>query len=171
MAGLALALVLAVVAPLVWAVVAESSRLIPIVAPAALVSTWAVAAVGSLFLVRRRFDVEVVAVLLVAVIAGTVVGALVERLDTLPFGDPFSATALTTILATVVAAAIWSLDLSTFLFTGVVVALGMVGGRGLGTVLRLRRPSLVERAPGWLTAADGPVLAAGLYYPVVSILG
>lgn len=170
--GLALVVVIAVVTTLGWAVASDNSRMIPIIAPALLLSLLAGSATGSLLLARTAFvpDRRAVGVFLAAVIASIAVGAAMERFRHLAFGDPFSMTALAAIVTSLVAASLWDLDLVAFLFAGIVVAAGMVAGRGLGSILRTRRVSLVDRAPGWLSAADGAVMAACLYYPILRLV-
>ncbi len=171
-AGLALVVVVAVVATLGWGVASDTSRMIPIIAPALLLALIAGSATASLVLSRTAFvpDRRAVGVLLAAVIASTAAGVTMERFRHLPFGDPFSMTALAAVVTSLVAASLWDLDLVSFLFAGIVVAAGMVAGRGLGSILRTRRVSLVDRAPGWLSAADGAVLAATLYYPILRLV-
>ena len=171
-AGLALVVVVAVVATLGWGVASDSSRMIPIIAPALLLALIAGSATASLVLSRTAFvpDRRAVGVLLAAVIASTAAGVTMERFRHMPFGDPFSMTALAAVVTSLVAASLWDLDLVSFLFAGIVVAAGMVAGRGLGSILRTRRVSLVDRAPGWLSAADGAVLAATLYYPILRLV-
>jgi hypothetical protein len=39
----------------------------------------------------------------------------------------------------------------------------------MGSILRTRTVSLVERAPGYLSAVDGVMLAAALYYPILRL--
>lgn len=169
--GLGLVVAVAVATTLGWAVASESSRMLPILAPSFLLALVSGAAVGSLVLVRTAFvpPTGATSVFVVTAIAATTVGVVIERFSHLPFGDPFSATALTAVVASLVAASIWNLDLVAFLVAGIVMAVSLIAGRGMGSILRTRTVSLVERAPGYLSAVDGVVLAAALYYPILRL--
>lgn len=163
--GLALAVVGAVMLPLLWAVASDSSRILTIISPVVVMSLVAVLATGSLMLATVMFEdaIHVIGVFLVVAFATTAVGLLIERFTHLPFGDPFSATALTAVLASVVSAALWKLDLVSFLIAGLVAAVALVGGRGFGSVLRTRRVVLIDRAPGATSMLDGVLIAAPLF--------
>ncbi len=173
-AGLALTVVAAVVFPMAWAVASESSRMIQILAPTSLVAVLSGLATASVLLTEFQEGSQVpersVSVLLLILIIGSVVGAVMSQLPNLPFGDPFTAVALAAVLVATVAAAIWDLELSTFLLIGVASAVGFIAGRAFGAVLRTRSTSLVERSPGLLTAIDGAVLTAALYFPLLRLL-
>ena len=170
--GLALGAALAVVFPLVWAVASDESRLLGSLSPTIVVSLVGAAAAGSLLLARRTFEPfdRATGVFLAIAIAATVIGAIVDRFSHLPFGDPFTATTLGAILTALAIAAIWDLDLVTFLIAGVVTAVALVGGSGLGSMLRTRSVDLVGRSPGYLAVIDGVVLAAALYLPVLRLV-
>jgi molybdopterin converting factor small subunit len=169
-AGIALTVAVAVMAPLVWGVISETSRLIQIIAPTVLVSLMAGLAVASLLVVVFTRPPAVLGVFLVVLLVSIPAGALAERIRNMPFGDPFTVIALTAIVSALVASAIWELDLAAYLFVGVVLAVGLVAGRALGSIIRTQSMSLVDRPPGLTWAADGAVVAAGLYYPVISLL-
>ncbi len=130
------------------------------------------AAVGSLVLARSGFVPEsgATSVFVVTAIAATAASMIVERFTHLPFGDPFSVTALTAVVTSLVAASVWDLDLVAFLVAGIVMAVSLIAGRGMGSILRTRTVTLIERAPGYLSAVDGVVLAAALYYPVLRLV-
>lgn len=168
--GLAVGTVLAVVLSLGWGLAARGFRTVPAMAPTLLVGWLAAIATGSLLLVRREYPVEITSVLLATVTVATLAAGAAGRFSNLSFGDPMAATALGGLAATVVAAAVWRLDLFTYLLVGVVIAATLVAGRNLGMMIRSRRPTLVDDAPGWLAALDGPILAAALYYPLLRML-
>jgi molybdopterin converting factor small subunit len=163
--GLALAAAGAVVLPLLWAVASDTSRILTIISPVAVLSLLAALATGALVLAPSLFNqsTAVIGVFLVIVLSTVVVAMVLEQFTHLPFGDPFTATALTAILASVVAAAVWDLDLVSFLIAGVVAAAALVAGRGFGSILRTRRVILIERSPGWTSLLDGVFLAAPLF--------
>jgi hypothetical protein len=75
------------------------------------------------------------------------------------------------VITALVAAAVWDLDLVTFLIVGLVVAVSLVAGRGLGSLLRTRQIILIERSPGLMSTLDGMVLAGVLYLPVLTLAG
>lgn len=168
--GMAIAAAVAMIAPMVWGVISETSRLLTIIAPAILVSLQAGLATASLLEVRFSRTATEFGVFLVVAVAATAAGALTERLRSLPFGDPFTISAITAIAAAIVAAAIWDLELATYLFVGVVLAVGLVAGRTLGSIVRTGSTSLVEKPPGIAYAMDGVIVAAMLYLPILALL-
>lgn len=163
--GLALACAGAVALPLLWAVASDSSRILAIISPVSVLSVVAALATGSLILVHSLFDQpsRVIGVFLAIALSTVAVSLVLEQFTHLPFGDPFSATALTAVLASVVAAAVWGLDLVSFLIAGLVAAASLVAGRGFGSIIRTRRVILIERAPGYASLLDGVLLAAPLF--------
>ncbi len=169
-AGLAVAAAMAVVAPMVWGVISETSRLLTIIAPTMLVSLLAGLSTAGLLQVRFTQDAKVFGVFIAVAVVATAAGALTERLRSLPFGDPFTISAISAIATAVITAAVWDLDLATFLFVGVVLAVGLVAGRTLGSIIRTGTASLVERPPGLTFPLDGVVAAAMLYLPVLAAL-
>jgi len=170
--GLGLALAVAVVAPLVWAVASDSSRVLNSLASATIVSLIVGGVTGSLLLVRSVFvpAQRAVGVYLVVAIVATGVGMLLERVTSFPIGDPFSAAALSAIISSVVAAAVWDMDIVAFLVAGLAMAIALIGGRALGSILRTRRVLLLEHPPGYLPALDGAVLAGWIYLPALLLV-
>jgi len=168
--GMAVAAAVAVIAPMSWGVMSESSRLLTSIAPTVLVSMLAGLATASLLQVRFLYDTKVFGVFLVVAGAATIASGLTERLRTMPFGDPFTISALVAIASSVVAAAVWDLSLATYLFAGVVLAVGLVAGRTLGSIIRTGSSSLVDRPPGLAFPTDGVVAAATLYLPILALL-
>lgn len=169
--GMAIAAGVAVIAPMIWGVMSESSRLLTSISPTVLVSSLAGLAASSLLYVRFVYDAKVFGVFLVVGVAATIAAGLTERLRNVPFGDPFTISAIVAIASSVVAAAVWDLSLATYLFVGVVLAAGLVAGRTLGSIIRTGSGSLVDRPPGVAFPADGVVLAAALYMPILALLG
>ena len=82
----------------------------------------------------------------------------------------FTATTLGAIGTSLAIAAVWDLDLVTFLIMGVVIAASLIAGRGLGSMLRTRRVELISRPPGLLASLDGLVLAAAVFLPVLRLV-
>jgi molybdopterin synthase sulfur carrier subunit len=174
-AGLAVAAALAVIAPMAWGVVSETSRLLQAMGPSTVVSL--LAGLASSSLLAALFDREdalpesAIQVFLVVAALATVVAGLAERLRDLAVGDPFVASAIAAVVASAVSSFIWDdIELPTALFLGVILAVALVAGRAFGTILRTHTTSLVERPPGLAWAVDGTILAAAVYHPVLSML-
>lgn len=168
--GLAVAISVAVV--LGWAVAFEPYRQVEIFAPTLLVALIASLANASMTLSRSSFtpDDSAVGVFLAATIAGVGLGALVARVPSLPFLDRFSTTAIGAVLASVVAAIVWDLDVVGYLLVGLGIAVALVAGQGLSSMIRTGRVVLTERPPGLLSSLDGVVLAAALYFPLIRLV-
>lgn len=171
-AGYGLTIVVAAVVALGWAVALPEYRDVPTYSPVFLTSLLAGLGASSLLLSRSAFspDPSAVDVFLVIVIAAVALGAIVERMPSLPLVDPFTVTAIGAILAAVGAAAIWDLDVVGYLLVGLGVSVALVAGRGLSSMMRTGRVALTERPPGALTSLDAVILAAAIYYPLVSLV-
>lgn len=171
-AGYGLTVALAVAVVLGWAVAFADYRSVAVYAPNLLVSLLAGLATASMVLSRSSFapDDRAVDVFLFAVTVGVLLGALVARMPAIPFLDPFATTAITAVLAAVGAAAFWDLDVAGYLLVGLGVAVALVAGHGLSSMLRTGRVTLTERPPGILTSLDAVVLAAAIYYPLISVI-
>ncbi len=170
--GYSLAVVAAVVVTLGWAVAFPAYREVDVFSPNLLVSLFAGLGTASLLLARSGHspDPRAVDVFLAAVIAGLVVGSIVERMPSVPLVDPFSATAIGAVLGAVGSALIWDLDVVGYLLIGLGIAVALVAGRGFASMLRTGRVALTERPPGWLTSLDGVALAAAIYFPLLAVI-
>lgn len=170
--GYGIALGVAVVVALGWAIAFPHYREVDSFSPMLLTSLLAALAAASLMLARTPFSPSdsAVDVFLVAVVAGLVLGAVAVRLQHMPLLDPFSVTALAAVVGAVAAAALWDLDLVGYLLLGLGIAVSLVAGRGLSSMLRLGRVSLTELTPGAAAAVDSVVLAAAIYFPLVRII-
>ncbi len=168
MTGVALGAVAAVVLPMGWAVLSDSSRVISILAPMVLVGVVGALATGALIVAQRMPDLgrQGVGVLLTGLVAGGVAAAVLYRVTQSPLGDPIMASGLATLIGTVVAAAVLDQDLVTFSIVGAVASLAMVSGRGFGSIIRTRSVRLTELSSGLLPLIDGAVLAAAVFLPV-----
>jgi hypothetical protein len=171
-AGYGLTVALAVAIVLGWAVAFPDYRQVDVYAPSLLVGFMAGLGTASMVLSRSSFapDERAVDVFLVSVIAAVVLGALVARMPSIPYLDPYSTTAIVAVLFSVGAAAIWGLDVVGYLLIGLGVAVALIAGNGLSSMLRIGSVSLTERPPGLLAPMDGVVLAAAIYYPLVSVI-
>lgn len=168
--GVAMAIAVAVV--LGWAVAFHSYRQIEVFSPNLLVGLLGALGSASMILTRSSFtpDPQAVDVFLVAVVAGVGLGAIVARFPTLPFLDRFSTTAISAVVAAVAAASLWDLDLVGYLLVGLGIAVALVAGQGLSSMLRTGGVMLTERPPGFLPAVDGVVLAAAVYFPLIRLV-
>lgn len=170
--GLAVAMALSVVIVLAWGVGIEGYRSVDTVAPGVLVAFLATTAVGSLVLTRSTAvpDPQAIDVFLWVVAVAVVLGAGVDRLTQLPYLDPYTVTAIAAILTAVGVAYFGDLDVAGYLLVGLGLAVTLVAGRGLGSLLRTGTVSLTDRAPGMLRGLDGAILAAAIYFPLVKMV-
>ncbi len=170
--GYALSMAIAVAVVLGWAVAFPAYREVEAFAPTLLVGLIASLAAASMVLSRSSFtpDEKAVDVFLVATIAAMTLGAVVGRMPAMPFLDRFSTTAIVAVLATMGAAAIWDLDVVGYLLVGLGIAVALIAGQGLSSMLRSGRVVLTERPPGYLPALDGVVLAAAIYFPLIRLV-
>lgn len=169
--GLGIGLVAAVVFPLGWGVASDGSRMVQILGPSILLTFVACMTIGSLVLVAGiNPSTRIVGVYLAVMAVSVLSAAVIDRFQHLPIGDPFTLSALVAVITAMVAAAIWDLDLVTFLIVGLVTAVSLVAGRGLGSLLRTRQIILIERPPGYLSVLDGMILAGALYLPVLTVV-
>ncbi len=171
-AGYALSVAIAVAVALGWAVAFPAYRDVDVFSPTLLVSLLVGLGTASLVLARSAHSPEPSAadVFLVAAIAGLLLGALVDRLPSLPMVDSYSVTAIGSVLASVVVALIWDLDIVGYLLVGLGVAVALVAGRGFSSMLRTGKVALTLRPPGMLISLDGVVLGAAIYYPLLLLI-
>ena len=170
-AGYGLAMAVAVVVCLGWAVAFEDYRLVEVFAPTALAGVLAAMSIASMVLARSSPAPDrAVDIFLVAVIAGIALGSVVARMPAVPFLDPISTTAVVAVLGSVVAAALWDVDVVGYLLIGLGVAVALVAGRGLSSMLRSGTVRLTEPSPGLMPSLDGVVLAAAIYYPLIQVI-
>ncbi|MGQ0848969.1 MAG: MoaD/ThiS family protein [Actinomycetota bacterium] len=169
--GLGMTVFLAVGVTLVWGVALASYRRIEEVAPAMVVSLIAGAAVGSLMLTRTVFQpgAHAISIFLLAVTAATITGWFLDQMRAPPL-DPYAGTALASVFACAVGALLWDQDLIGYLLIGLGLAVALVAGRSLGSILRTGRVTLAESAPGAMAGLDGAILAAAVYYPIVGLV-
>lgn len=170
--GYGISMALAVAVALGWAVAFEPYRLVEVYAPTMLMALLASLGSASLILARSSFtpDPQSVDVFLVATIAGVGLGAIVGRLPAIPFLDRFTTTAIGAVLAAVVAASLWDLDVVGYLLVGLGIAVALVAGQGLSSMLRTGAVVLTERPPGMLPSLDGVVLAAAVFFPLIRLV-
>lgn len=171
-AGYGLSMAIAVAVVLGWAVAFNNYREVDVFAPTFLVALLGSLGAASMILARSSFtpDERAVDVFLVATIAALLLGAGVSRLPTIPFLDRFSTTAIGAVLASMAAASFWDLDVVGYLLVGLGLAVALVAGQGLSSMLRTGTVVLTERPPGILSSLDGAVLAAAIYFPLIRLV-
>ena len=171
-AGYGLSVALAVAIVLGWAVVFSDYRQIDVFSPTLVAALLTGLGTASLVLARASStpDEKAVDVFLVAVVVGVLLSSLVIRLLPMPFLDPFSTSALGAVLAAIGAAVVWNLDVVGYLLVGLGVAVAMLAGSGLSSMLRTGSVTLTQRPPGVLASLDGAFLAAVIYYPLIKVI-
>jgi hypothetical protein len=152
--GMGIGLAAAVILPLGWGVASDSSSMVQILGPSILLTFVACMAIGSLVVTARMSPSTRIIGVYLAIMAVTVVATdVIDRIQHLPVGDPFTLSAMVAVITALVAAAVWDLDLVTFLIVGLVTAVSLVAGRGLGSLLRTSQIVLIERPPGYAVGA------------------
>lgn len=170
--GYGLTVAIAVAVALGWAVAFSEYREVDTFSPTLLAALIGGLAAASMVLSRSGFspDERAVDVFLVSVIAGCVLGAIALRFQSIPLLDPFSMTALGAVIGATAAAALWDLDVVGYLLVGLGIAVAMVAGKGLSSMLRLGVVSLTDIPPGTVVSLDSVILAAAIFYPLIRIV-
>jgi molybdopterin converting factor small subunit len=169
--GLGLTLFLSVAIVMGWGVAVPEYRQLEVVAPSVLMALIGSAAVGSLMLARSFFEEEhhAISILILVTALAALAAVILSRVRT-PILDPYSGTALAAVVGAVIGAVIWSEDIVGYILIGLGLAVLLVAGRSLGSIIRTGRLALSEAPPGPMTTLDPLLLAAALYYPLVSIV-
>jgi molybdopterin converting factor small subunit len=169
--GLGLTLYISIAAVLAFGVFNRRFRELTDVAPSVVVALIATSGTGSLMLTRSIYEPDQHSVSIFILIVGlaALVATVLDRLRA-PVLDPYSGTALAAVLGGAMGALIWSEDVVGFILVGLGMAVFLVVGRSLGSILRTGRVALAEAAPGALGLLDGGIFAAVLYYPLVSLI-
>ena len=168
--GLGMTLVLGTAVILGWGVALPAYRAIESIAPSVMIAIIGGAAVGSLMLSRTIFEPgeHAASIFLLVVVVSGFTGWILEKMRS-PLLDPFAGTALAAVIATAVGSLIWNEDLVGYLLVGLGLAVFLVAGRCFGSLVRIGRLALSEPAGGAMSALDGAMLAAALYYPLVTL--
>lgn len=106
---------------------------------------------------------------LLMVIAAGMVGSVVARYP-LPLVDPLTGSALAVVAFGLIAGSLFDMSVVTMLLVGVTVALALIAGKALGSLLRFGEVYLTETIPGTLAPLDGPVVAAMVLAPILDLL-
>lgn len=169
--GLGVAAGLAVIVTLIAGVASPRRRSLASLVSTATVALAATLSIGSLVLVRIQtvLGQDLIWVFLVMVIAGKGVAGLLARAKT-PSLDPLTGAVLATVLAAAAASFVWDLSFVSMFLVGVLVAVGLVSGISMGSLIRVGEVYLTDAVEGSFVALDGPVLAALVYAPFITLL-
>ena len=169
--GLGVAAGLAVMITLLAALASPRHRTLVSIVSTATVSLAAALSVGSLVLVRIEtvLGQDLIWVFLAMVIVGKAVAGLLARAKT-PSVDPLTGAVLAIVVTAVGASFIWDLNLIGMFLVGVFAAVGLVSGISMGSLIRVGEVYLTDAVEGSFVALDGPVLAALVYAPFVTML-
>lgn len=169
--GLGVSAGLAVMITLISAVMSRRHRSLISLVSTTTVALAAALSIGSLVLVRIQsvLGQDLIWVFLAMVIIGKATAGVLARART-PSLDPLTGAVLATVLTAVVASFVWDLSLVSLFLVGIFVSVGLVAGTSMGSLIRVGEVYLTDAVEGSLAALDGPVLAALVYAPVVTLL-
>ena len=169
--GLGVAAGLAVMITLISAVVSPRHRSLVSLVSTSMVALAAALSTGSLVLVRIQtvLGQDLIWVFLAMAIIGKATAGLLARARN-PSLDPLTGAVLATILTAVATSFIWDLSLVGMFLVGIFVSVGLVAGTSMGSLIRVGEVYLTDAVEGSLVALDGPVLAALVYAPFVTLL-
>lgn len=169
--GLGVAAGLAIMLTLISGLASPRHRSLASLVSTATVALASALSIGSLVLVRIQtvLGQDLIWVFLVMVIVGKAVAGLLARART-PSMDPLTGAVLATVLTAVVASFIWDLSFASMFLVGISVAVGLVSGISMGSLIRVGEVYLTDAVEGSFVAFDGPVLAALVYAPFVTLL-
>ena len=169
--GLGVAAGLAIMITLISGVASPRHRSLASLVSTSMVALASALSIGSLVLVRIQtvLGQDLIWVFLSMVIIGKAVAGLLARAKT-PSMDPLTGAVLATVLAAVAASFVWDLSLVSMFLVGIFVAVGLVSGISMGSLIRVGEVYLTDAVEGSFVALDGPVLAALVYAPFVTLL-
>lgn len=161
--GVGLAVAAGVIATFAQAAFWARARTLVSLGATMLVSVVAGAAAASLSLVRLADGgASALWVLLAVGLVSSLAAAGSERVPGLDVLDPLSAGAIGAVLAGLATSYFLGLSVVPYLLVSMVLALALIAGRAMGSLVRTGKVLLVDTAPGFLTPLDGPVLGAAL---------
>lgn len=169
--GLGVAAGLAVVISLVAGVFSPRHRSLVSLVTTTVVALTGALAVGSLVLVRIQTEQgqDLIWVFIAMVMVGKVAAGLLARAKT-PSIDPLTGAVIATVLTAIGVSFIWDLPAISLFLVGIFVAIGLVAGISMGSIMRVGEVFLTDAVEGSLVALDGPVLAALVYGPLITLL-
>jgi molybdopterin converting factor small subunit len=166
--GMAAAGVGAILVAASWSVAVPRFRPIESVAATAVVSAVAALGTGSMVLLRLRSEDEMLAFLVIVTLSTG--AAWTADLYRVPMLDPLLVGILGAVVGGVIAALLWFDDPWAALVAAGGVAVALVAGRNLGTLLRAGGFFVEGPVPGSLHAFDAILLAAGTFWLLLDLL-
>ena len=161
--GVGLAVAIGVVATFAQAAFWPRARSLVSLGSTMIVSVVAAAAAASLSIVRLADGgTSALWVLLAVCLVSSLAAAGSERVPGHDRLDPLSAGAIGAELAGLVVSYFQGLAVVPYLLVSMVLALALIAGRAMGSLVRTGKVLLVDSSPGLLTPLDGPVLGAAL---------
>ena len=169
--GLGVAAGLTVIVALVAGVSSPRHRNLVSLVSTTIVGLAVTLGIGSLILIRIQTvqGQDLIWVFLAMVIVGKAAAGLLARAKT-PSLDPLTGAVLATVLTAIAVSFIWDLNTISLFLVGIFVAIGLVAGISMGSLLRVGEVYLTDAVEGSLVALDGPVLAALVYAPLITLL-
>ena len=168
--GLGVGVAISMVMVMGWAIVQPRARDLTIIVSSVLCALIASLSVGSIMLARASAEGDrKVAGLLIIAVLGALTGRVVER-SRARIADPYLTASIITVLAALAVAYLSDFELLGWFFIGLVLAGGMIAGRGIGSAFRTGRIQLAVRPDGFLAALDGPMVAVAAFMPVVWLI-
>lgn len=169
--GFAVGLVIGVGAMLGFGVFNPADRELHTVAATGFTVIVVALGAGSAILIRLRSREELIAFLIIALLAGGAAYAVSRYGDALPAIDPNAAVFAGAVIAGFVGGLILdNVSLPTMLIAAAATAAGMIAGRTFGALMRAG-DLLATRPPGALTALDGPFLGVAMFWIAIAIFG
>ena len=170
--GFAAAIALAFVFTLVWTIFNPATRQLDLIGNSAFLGLIAAIGAGSIVLIRMRTEEELAAYLAIAAAAGLATWAAEKYGAAIPWLNSNVATLAAALGAGLVASVfVDNLTVTVMLLGAGAVAIGLIAGRALGSIIRTGAVAHTERAPGLLTVFDGPAVAVGMFWLVLIVFG
>ena len=166
--GMAAAAVGAVLVALIWSVFLHRLRPLESITAGAMIALTSALGAGSMVVLRLRSQDETLVFLFVVAVA-VFVSWLSDRSE-MPIVDPLVAMLIGAVVAGTVAGAFFAPDLLVAIAGSVAAAIALVAGRNLGMLVRAGGFFATGHVPGSLSYLDGVVLAAGAFWALVTIL-
>ena len=165
--GLGVAIALAVMVTLAWAVADATNRHVPRLAVTVLLSGMAALATGSMVILGLRSQAEVTAFLVLAA-AAAVAEWFGRRFGGVSIDPNLAILIVVTLVGLAVGALAGSLQLVVVALAAAITAGGFIAGRAVGSLLRNGDVLHTIRAPGVLTMMDPAVIGVSVWF--VSLL-
>lgn len=169
--GLGVAVALAVLVALTWAVVTPAMHTLDAAAGTVVTAVVAGVGTGALVLVRlgAHGESRISSFLIILLVAHVVMWLRLGSEDA-GFMDPHTAAAIAALIAGVATGIVWETSLLAMVIAAASIAAAFLAGRAFGSALRTGDLFLLEDLPGFLVPLDGALLAAPLYWVVLALV-